>query len=71
MPQLLSHHAWNLNWHSFLDQIFPRTPPWSKFLTPLILVHLAVEIIDSRVANWDITLLDTVADNASSLARSS
>ncbi|WP_125035141.1 2-keto-4-pentenoate hydratase [Nocardioides sp. LS1] len=26
----------------------------------------AVEIVDSRVANWDITLADTIADNASS-----
>lgn len=28
-------------------------------------VQLAVEIIDSRVANWDIRLVDTIADNAS------
>lgn len=29
-------------------------------------MHAAVEIVDSRVAGWDITIADTVADNASS-----
>jgi len=28
-------------------------------------VHAAIEIIDSRIQNWDITLVDTIADNAS------
>jgi 2-keto-4-pentenoate hydratase len=29
-------------------------------------VVAAIEIVDSRIANWDIRLLDTIADNASS-----
>jgi 2-keto-4-pentenoate hydratase len=29
-------------------------------------MRAAIEIVDSRIAGWDITLADTVADNASS-----
>lgn len=29
-------------------------------------VHTAIEIVDSRIAEWRISLLDTIADNASS-----
>lgn len=28
--------------------------------------HAAIEIVDSRISGWDITIVDTVADNASS-----
>jgi 2-keto-4-pentenoate hydratase len=35
-------------------------------LGPLSGVSLAIEIIDSRVADWNITLAETIADNASS-----
>ena len=43
----------------------PADPTMEQVRESIAAVHLAVEIIDSRVANWDIKLVDTVADNAS------
>lgn len=50
-----------------LDADLPSAP-----ITPIDVMRAtafvvpAIEIVDSRVANWDISILDTVADNASS-----
>jgi len=43
----------------------PR-PSWGEFLGSLDHALPAVEIVDSAIADWKITLVDTVADNASS-----
>ena len=41
-------------------------PTYSEFLSALDFALPAIEIVDSAIANWKITLADTVADNASS-----
>ncbi|MEQ3725518.1 fumarylacetoacetate hydrolase family protein [Alcanivorax sp.] len=41
------------------------TPSYSEFLACLSYALPALEIVDSAIADWKITLADTVADNAS------
>lgn len=40
-------------------------PSWSEFLASLAYALPALEIVDSAITDWKITLEDTVADNAS------
>ena len=45
---------------------FPvHRPSWSEFLNCLGHALAAIEIVDSVIEDWDITLADTIADNAS------
>ena len=41
-------------------------PSWGEFIASLAYALPALEIVDSAIADWKITLVDTVADNASS-----
>ncbi len=41
-------------------------PSYSEFLACVACALPAIEIVDSAIADWKITLVDTVADNASS-----
>jgi 2-keto-4-pentenoate hydratase len=47
-----------------LDQAEPISAP--DVVAATRGVRAALEIVDSRVADWDITIVDTIADNASS-----
>jgi 2-keto-4-pentenoate hydratase len=44
----------------------PADPSVEELVAAIDGVCLAIEVIDSRIADWKITLVDTVADNASS-----
>jgi 2-keto-4-pentenoate hydratase len=41
-------------------------PAWAEFLRAVDYALPALEIVDSGIADWKITLFDTIADNASS-----
>lgn len=43
-----------------------QAPTWSEFLASVAYALPAIEIVDSAIQDWKITLVDTVADNASS-----
>lgn len=40
-------------------------PTWGEFLNAVACALPAIEIVDSAIADWKISLVDTVADNAS------
>jgi len=42
-----------------------KTPSWSEFIGSMAYALPALEIVDSAIADWKISLVDTVADNAS------
>ena len=45
--------------------LMQEKPSYSEFLAALAYALPALEIVDSAISNWQITLADTVADNAS------
>jgi 2-keto-4-pentenoate hydratase len=47
-------------------ELTSAAPSWGEFVTSLACALPAIEIVDSAIADWKITLIDTVADNASS-----
>jgi 2-keto-4-pentenoate hydratase len=43
-----------------------QAPSYAEFLSSVAFALPAIEVVDSVIADWKITLVDTVADNASS-----
>ena len=50
----------------FKDSVASPCSSIKELLESVDYVCAAIEIVDSRIANWDIRLADTIADNASS-----
>ncbi len=48
------------------DLACDRKPSWGQFLDAIDFAIPAIEIVDSAIADWQITIADTIADNASS-----
>jgi 2-keto-4-pentenoate hydratase len=42
-----------------------KAPSWSEFISAIAYALPALEIVDSAIQDWKISLVDTVADNAS------
>lgn len=59
-PKVEAEVAFRLN--ADLDGALDRATVRAAVAT----AHAAIEIVDSRIAGWDITIADTIADNASS-----
>jgi 2-keto-4-pentenoate hydratase len=45
--------------------LYGAIPSWGEFVAALAYALPALEIVDSAITDWKITLVDTVADNAS------
>jgi len=47
------------------NDVQQEAPTWADIVRNVAFLQPAIEIVDSRIANWDIGIVDTIADNAS------